>query len=363
MFPGGPEDGVSPRLFPLAICIAQGQCFALAPFYLGSLYRRMDLYHVASVRSMGRYVNVSHVDLVFLQLFFCERFQKHFGPPAVNKDPGLLSRAWAWEEVELKWPLLQLIDIEREFTFRPYTKQFRGYEDNRGLYPPGSEGEITLIDNRTNLDDSQARFLLWCIPGSLPSLLDNKDLEGCFLEKRIMVYSPYRVACQFGFDQGVPRLLRVRESFESCCQAVSPSNFKDIHPTKRQLFFPSIDRNGKASPGWLTYWANCLVAFREYTFGSVGNAPQARVGFRHEFYLRLPKNRSTKAIGNGQGVVKPPPYKSKPLLDEKSTRLFLKSKDDHPVPQLVDTRPTKRVYIQEVTNQDSIYHCLFIFFF
>ena len=154
MFPGGPEDGVSPRLFPLAIRIAQSQCFTLAPFYLGSLYRRMDLYHVAFVRSMGRYMNVSHMDLVFLQLFFCERFQKHSGPPAINKDPGLLSRAWAWEEVELKWPLFQLIDIEREFTFRPYTKQFRGYEDNKGLYPPGSEGEITLIDNGANLDNS-----------------------------------------------------------------------------------------------------------------------------------------------------------------------------------------------------------------
>ena len=103
-------------------------------------------------------------------------------------------RAWAWEEVELKWPLLQLIDIEKEYTFGPYTKQFKGYENNSELYPPSSEGEVTLIDNRVNLNDSQARFLLWCISGSLPSLLDNKDLQECCLEKRIMVYSSHRVA-------------------------------------------------------------------------------------------------------------------------------------------------------------------------
>ena len=90
---------------------------------------------------------------------------------------------------------------------------------------------------------------------------------------------------------------------------------------------------------------NCLVAFQEYTFGSVGGALQARVGFRHEFYLRLPKNRSAKAIGNGQGIVKPPPHKSAALIDAKSTKFFSKSKGDHPVPQLVDTRPTKRVHI------------------
>ena len=156
-----------------------------------------------------------------------------------------------------------------------------------------------------------------------------------------MVYSPHRVARQFGFDQGVPRLLRVKQSFESCCQAISPSNVKDIHLFERQLFFPSIERDGKATPGWLTYWANCLVAFRRYTFGSVSVALQAHVGFRHEFYLKLPKNRPNKSIGDGQGAMKPPSRKLEPLIDAKSMKLFSKSKGEHRTPQSVDTRPVK----------------------
>ena len=125
----------------------------------------------------------------------------------------------------------------------------RGYEDCRKLYPLSSKSEVTLLGNHDKLRDSEARFFLWCIPGSLPSLLDNKDLEGYFLEQQVMVYSPHRVAHQLGFDQGVPHLLSITKSFESYCQIFSSSDFKNIHHTKRQLFFPSMECHYKAFPG------------------------------------------------------------------------------------------------------------------
>ena len=67
VFPGGPEKGVSHRFFfHLAVRMARGEWFALVSFYLGSLYRRLDLFHETSVRSKGRYAIVSDVDLGFL---------------------------------------------------------------------------------------------------------------------------------------------------------------------------------------------------------------------------------------------------------------------------------------------------------
>ena len=66
VFPGGPEKGVSPRFFHLAVRMARGERFALASFYLGSLYRCLDLFHETSVRSKRRYAIVSDVDLGFL---------------------------------------------------------------------------------------------------------------------------------------------------------------------------------------------------------------------------------------------------------------------------------------------------------
>ena len=88
VFPGGPEKGISPRFFHLAIRLARGERFALAPFYLGSLYWRLDLFSETSVRSKGRYAIVSNVDLGFLHLFFCEHYKRYVGVP-VEKPNSL----------------------------------------------------------------------------------------------------------------------------------------------------------------------------------------------------------------------------------------------------------------------------------
>lgn len=41
VFSSRPEDGIHPFVFMMAIVLAKGERFALAPIYLGSLYVRL----------------------------------------------------------------------------------------------------------------------------------------------------------------------------------------------------------------------------------------------------------------------------------------------------------------------------------
>jgi hypothetical protein len=66
---------MSTHMFPLAIQLARGRRLCLGPFFLGSLYRRLDEYHEHMQDSFGRYSLTVRVDLAFLQLFLWERLR------------------------------------------------------------------------------------------------------------------------------------------------------------------------------------------------------------------------------------------------------------------------------------------------
>lgn len=71
VLPSGREDGLNPYVFPLAIKLAKGERLALAPVYIGSLFR-LDECVGNIVKSVGRFHLVTHVDPAFLQLFLWE---------------------------------------------------------------------------------------------------------------------------------------------------------------------------------------------------------------------------------------------------------------------------------------------------
>ena len=70
--PGCPDYGISPSFILIAIKIAQGKDFPLAPLYLGSLYKRLDLYQSKTKEPVGRYKVLSYVDIIFIQLCLWE---------------------------------------------------------------------------------------------------------------------------------------------------------------------------------------------------------------------------------------------------------------------------------------------------
>lgn len=74
ILPSGPEDGIHPYVFFLAVKLAKGEKLSLAPIFLSSLFYRLDECVHNLSKFMGRYNVVSYANSAFLQLFLWERF-------------------------------------------------------------------------------------------------------------------------------------------------------------------------------------------------------------------------------------------------------------------------------------------------
>lgn len=66
VFPSPLEDDMYVFAFPMAVLLAQGKKLALAPWYLGSLYARLDECSKNITQSVERYDVVSYMDANFL---------------------------------------------------------------------------------------------------------------------------------------------------------------------------------------------------------------------------------------------------------------------------------------------------------
>ncbi|KAK8292314.1 hypothetical protein V6Z11_D06G113700 [Gossypium hirsutum] len=81
------DYGISLAIVLVAIKIAQGMYFPLAPLYLGNVYKTLDYYHLKTEILAGRYKILSYVDMSFIQIYFWERFSACAHPP----NPGPLN--------------------------------------------------------------------------------------------------------------------------------------------------------------------------------------------------------------------------------------------------------------------------------
>ncbi|KAG5557332.1 hypothetical protein RHGRI_007550 [Rhododendron griersonianum] len=76
IFPGPPKDGVDTTLFELAAILASKESVPLAPLFLGTLFKRLDMLHDAAQRSCGRYDLPIYVATNILHMFLFERFPR-----------------------------------------------------------------------------------------------------------------------------------------------------------------------------------------------------------------------------------------------------------------------------------------------
>lgn len=88
-----PSDNLSPAVFSLAVLLACGEPIALAPLFLGSLRRQLDLVHTDLARSLGRCDHLSMVHTSFLLTYFYEHF--HTIAPILQNFPALAQRSRA----------------------------------------------------------------------------------------------------------------------------------------------------------------------------------------------------------------------------------------------------------------------------
>lgn len=75
ILPSGPEDGIYPYVFPLAVKLVNSEQLALAPIFLRSLFYQLEECVQNQLKLMGRHTMVSYANFAFLQLFLWGRFK------------------------------------------------------------------------------------------------------------------------------------------------------------------------------------------------------------------------------------------------------------------------------------------------
>ena len=71
------------RHFPLAIKLARGQSFPLAPYFLGTLYSHLDHFTLDLQRSWGRFQVETFIPVAFFQMWLWEHFRNYAPVPRV----------------------------------------------------------------------------------------------------------------------------------------------------------------------------------------------------------------------------------------------------------------------------------------
>ncbi|GAB2258641.1 hypothetical protein Droror1_Dr00014801 [Drosera rotundifolia] len=199
MFPVFPFGVVNKRMFRMAVCLARGDQVALGSIVLASVYRDLGLLKstmdAAAVMEEWREDEKGSVlaltvwaPLQLVQVWFWERFVE-LRPKPVELEPGQ-PRLARWHGVERNGvgnvrPILQ--SAGDMFLWCPYTIAVEN------LPLPGfyrETEEFAVVDE--DLDDEIKAF---------SRCLRMSELVGIDC---IEMYSPHRVAMQFGFDQDIP---------------------------------------------------------------------------------------------------------------------------------------------------------------
>ncbi|KAE9444591.1 hypothetical protein C3L33_23511, partial [Rhododendron williamsianum] len=120
VLPDYPVDGLSQAVFLLAVLLARGQPVALAPLFLGSLYRQLDLVQADYARSLGRCDHILMAHSTFLLAYFFEHFRIIAPDPLVFEASGVRSRVEQWHGTSSEASWYEVCDIEVNFIPRPY---------------------------------------------------------------------------------------------------------------------------------------------------------------------------------------------------------------------------------------------------
>lgn len=221
-------------------------------------------------RSMGRYDAVSYIEANFLQLFLWERFEglapeaRLFKPPQPQivdrvervKTLHLASRGRRWygQPREKKVSFLLLVYEEGSYNFRPYSYTPPGILP-LNFYSPTSE--VRSLRHRSSLPEELTSFLALLTSITLPSRSESGEV--------LTTYSPQRLLCQFGYDQGAVLVLG------SSCIGVWEVEARYVGAGRDallgdfdSLFWPCRSREGVRSAGGAMYWLRCLDSFTTF---------------------------------------------------------------------------------------------------
>ncbi|KAI8527843.1 hypothetical protein RHMOL_Rhmol12G0105500 [Rhododendron molle] len=254
-------------LFELAAILSSGESVPLAPLFLGTLFKRLDMLHDAARRSCGRYELPIYVATNFLHMFLFERFPKVAPEPNnFGADDGggegepcrnvCRSARWSGSGVrEVRGSIADVLDVEEEFVARPYVNTPKGvFRFN--VY---SEEDVVAFANKDDASMTELFRMSCMMRGELPYFVNGKYGS--------VTYDPMRVARQFGFDQGVPKPLLPLGAAGDVWKRFMKSTFPAELRSMNTITLPGAKRMGGCTKLYKEYWRDNLLRFLEYVKG------------------------------------------------------------------------------------------------
>jgi hypothetical protein len=213
MFCEHPHYAMQPSVFRLAIKIFSGNCFPLAPMFLGHLYTHLDLLHVDELVGASCRVVASVINMSLLQACLWEHLKEYRSKCRKLKDVAtkfekmtsvIADKCVGFRQgfpIIFKWSgakglagLMDSLDKGTGFTWRPYSNLVSGFASRSLLLL--MHGSTIGASGLKKGDMTRISYLASVKAGWLPTW----SPQGI----KYVAYCTHRVTRQFGFDQDIP---------------------------------------------------------------------------------------------------------------------------------------------------------------
>ena len=270
-----PAYSIKPLYFSLAVKIAAGVCFPLAPLLLGQLYTQLDLLHTEELIGASCHIVTTTLNSSIVHTFLWEHALEYIRKgrkpyEAQNKfasmPKGVVANVGDFQgdvPAVYRWvgskfydhSLIPSLDSESKVCWRPYGVTHRrfSYESVMSSFRNVEAQDYTLIAG----DMGSLTYLSATNAGWLPVLSSNG--------LQFTVYSAHRMRRQFGFDQEVPAVM-----------GIAAGEIPTINPFLRTGAFaywsgiaslvvvPSGDRVGVYTTSMNNYWRELMAAMVDF---------------------------------------------------------------------------------------------------
>lgn len=310
---------------------------------------------------MGRYTVVSYANSTFLQLFLWERFSNLAPQPVqfesvtmrtFEDEDGIVRtvpdkparmRAQRWSNLKQQKgkDLMDYIDSEKHFCFRPYGSTPRGVVEAK-LYAPLGGKTVEVSAKRVSAE--LVSWMTMVAPTLLPFITESKT--------GAVSYNPQRVMRQLGYDQSAVQISGgTGYSDSSLVESQFVGDGKSLVISKfKTVFWPSGARVGVKTPGGSVYWRTLLhqlCVFVEQQSKESLLIPKVLTVYCNDAFLRARKKAagasdpSKKSLGRGRRNKSPPT--SMEIAEQEAEELAREGAAEEDDDETLEVRKSRRL--------------------